>query len=38
MEYDFLYDKASRLLAIGYNVDELRRDASYYDCWPRKRD
>ncbi len=31
MEYDFLYDKASRLLAIGYNVDELRRDASYYD-------
>ncbi len=31
MEYDFLYDKASRLLVIGYNVDELRRDASYYD-------
>ncbi len=31
MEYDFLYDKASRLLAIGYNVDELRRDLSYYD-------
>jgi len=31
MEYDFLYDKASRLLAIGYNVDERRRDASYYD-------
>jgi len=31
MAYDFLYDKASRLLAIGYNVDELRRDASYYD-------
>ncbi len=31
MEYDFLYDKASRLLAIGYHVDELRRDASYYD-------
>jgi cellobiose phosphorylase len=31
MEYDFLYDKASRLLAIGYNVDELRRDSSYYD-------
>ena len=31
MEYGFLYDKASRLLAIGYNVDELRRDASYYD-------
>ncbi|MHB8535567.1 MAG: GH36-type glycosyl hydrolase domain-containing protein [Sulfuricaulis sp.] len=31
MEYDFLYDKASRLLSIGYNVDELRRDLSYYD-------
>ncbi|HSD96723.1 MAG TPA: glucoamylase family protein, partial [Sulfuricaulis sp.] len=31
MEYDFLYDKGSRLLAIGYNVDERRRDASYYD-------
>src|SRR3970282_2907983 len=31
MEYDFLYDKVSRLLAIGYNVDELRRDSSYYD-------
>ncbi|HWQ95366.1 MAG TPA: glucoamylase family protein, partial [Gammaproteobacteria bacterium] len=31
MEYDFLYDKASRLLAIGYNVDDLRRDSSYYD-------
>ncbi len=31
MEYDFLYDKTRRLLAIGYNVDEMRRDASYYD-------
>ena len=31
MEYGFLYDKASRLLSIGYNVDERRRDASYYD-------
>ncbi|GAB4507746.1 MAG: glucoamylase family protein [Sulfuricaulis sp.] len=31
MEYDFLYDKASRLLAIGYNADERRRDSSYYD-------
>ena len=31
MEYDFLYDKASRLLSIGYNVDERRRDNSYYD-------
>ena len=31
MEYGFLYDKASRLLSIGYSVDERRRDASYYD-------
>ncbi len=31
MEYAFLYDKASRLLSIGYSVDERRRDASYYD-------
>ncbi len=31
MEYDFLYDKVSRLLTIGYNVDERRRDSSYYD-------
>jgi len=31
MEYGFLYDKASRLLSIGYNVDDRRRDASFYD-------
>lgn len=31
MDYHFLYDKARRLLAIGYNVEDLRRDASYYD-------
>ncbi|KAF0101517.1 MAG: carbohydrate binding:glycosyltransferase 36:glycosyltransferase 36 associated [bacterium] len=31
MEYGFLYDKAARLLAIGYNVDDRRRDTSYYD-------
>ncbi|MDP1527256.1 MAG: glucoamylase family protein [Rhodocyclaceae bacterium] len=31
MEYGFLYDKAARLLSIGYNVDERRLDASYYD-------
>jgi cellobiose phosphorylase len=31
MEYDFLFDKASHLLAIGYNVDGRRRDTSYYD-------
>ncbi len=31
MEYDFLFDEAQALLAIGYNVGEQRRDASYYD-------
>ncbi len=31
MEYDFLFDKARNLLAIGYNVGERRRDSSYYD-------
>jgi cyclic beta-1,2-glucan synthetase len=31
MEYDFLFDRSSHLLAIGYNVDGRRRDTSYYD-------
>ncbi|MGE5531313.1 MAG: glucoamylase family protein, partial [Bacteroidota bacterium] len=31
MEYGFLYDPARHLLAIGYNVDEHRRDSGYYD-------
>jgi len=31
MEYEFLYDRARHLLAIGYNADEQRRDASFYD-------
>ncbi len=31
MEYDFLYDRDRHLLAIGYNVDDRRRDSSYYD-------
>ena len=31
MDYDFLFDKARRLLAIGYNVGERKRDLSYYD-------
>jgi len=31
MEYDFLYDKASRLLSIGYDVEARRRDGSFYD-------
>lgn len=31
MEYTFLYDETTHLLAIGYNVTECRRDAGYYD-------
>jgi cyclic beta-1,2-glucan synthetase len=31
IDYDFLYDKTRHLLAIGYNLSEKRRDASYYD-------
>ena len=31
VEYEFLYDRTRHLLAIGYNVDEFRRDSSYYD-------
>lgn len=31
IHYRFLYDKSQNLLAIGYNVDEQRRDNSYYD-------
>lgn len=31
IEYDFLYDKSKRLLAIGYNVDDRRTDSSFYD-------
>ncbi len=31
MEYDFLYDRACHLLAIGYDVGERRLDAGYYD-------
>ncbi|MGK2913231.1 MAG: GH36-type glycosyl hydrolase domain-containing protein [Porticoccaceae bacterium] len=31
MPFDFLYDRTRHLLAIGYNVDEFRRDISYYD-------
>jgi cellobiose phosphorylase len=31
IEYDFLFDKASHLLAIGYSVTDSRRDPSYYD-------
>ncbi|MFZ2960889.1 MAG: glucoamylase family protein [Candidatus Ozemobacteraceae bacterium] len=31
IDYDFLYDEDRHLLAIGYNIGENRRDASYYD-------
>ena len=31
MEYGFLYNETTNLLAIGYNVSERRLDASYYD-------
>ena len=31
VEYDFLYDETRHLMSIGYNVNEHRRDASYYD-------
>ncbi|MBT2746494.1 MULTISPECIES: glucoamylase family protein [unclassified Lysobacter] len=31
MEYEFLYDRARHLLSIGYNVEERRLDAGFYD-------
>ncbi|HSJ97392.1 MAG TPA: glucoamylase family protein, partial [Myxococcota bacterium] len=31
MEYGFLFDATRRQLAIGYNMSEGRRDASFYD-------
>ncbi|MBU3018766.1 cyclic beta 1-2 glucan synthetase [Paraglaciecola agarilytica] len=31
MDYQFLYDNTRHMLAIGYNVDDNRRDASFYD-------
>ncbi|WP_339703020.1 glucoamylase family protein [Algoriphagus aquimarinus] len=31
VEYDFLFNKDTSHLSIGYNVDELRRDESFYD-------
>lgn len=30
-DYDFLYDRSQHLLTIGYNVDDQRRDNSFYD-------
>ncbi|MCC7029105.1 MAG: cyclic beta 1-2 glucan synthetase [Chitinophagaceae bacterium] len=31
IDFDFLYDRSQNLLSIGYNVDERRRDNSFYD-------
>ncbi|MFN2438485.1 MAG: GH36-type glycosyl hydrolase domain-containing protein [Chitinophagaceae bacterium] len=31
VDYDFLYDRTQHLLTIGYNVEEHRKDNSYYD-------
>ncbi len=31
VSYGFLFDKATKLLRIGYNVEEQRKDNSYYD-------
>ncbi|MBN2763489.1 MAG: hypothetical protein JXR41_10390, partial [Bacteroidales bacterium] len=31
MEYDFLYDKSRHLQTVGYNIEDRRRDSSYYD-------
>ncbi|HVY75662.1 MAG TPA: glucoamylase family protein [Puia sp.] len=31
LQFDFLFDKSQRLLAIGYNVVDHRRDNSFYD-------
>ena len=31
MEYEFLYDKNSHLLSIGYNVSEHKTDRGCYD-------
>ena len=31
IDYDFLYDRSQHLLSIGYNVDDGRRDNSFYD-------
>ncbi|MCX8516697.1 MAG: cyclic beta 1-2 glucan synthetase, partial [Rhodoferax sp.] len=30
-DYSLLYDQARHLIAVGYNVDEHRRDSGYYD-------
>jgi len=37
VDYGFLYDEDRKLLAIGYNVGDHRRDASYYDLLASER-
>jgi hypothetical protein len=37
MDFDFLFDEAQALLAIGYNVGERRRMRATTTCWPRRR-
>ncbi|NCI45909.1 cyclic beta 1-2 glucan synthetase [Sediminibacterium sp. WSJ-3] len=31
IDYDFLYDRTQHLLAIGYNIEDHKRDHSFYD-------
>ncbi len=31
VDYDFLYDRSQHLLSIGYNIEEHKRDQSFYD-------
>ena len=31
MDYEFLYDRTRHLIAVGYNLDDYRRDNSFYD-------
>jgi hypothetical protein len=31
IDYDFLFEKSTNLMRIGFNVDEQRKDDSYYD-------
>ncbi len=31
IDYDFLYDRSQHLLSIGYNIEDHKRDQSFYD-------
>jgi cyclic beta-1,2-glucan synthetase len=31
MDYDFLYDRSQHVLSIGYNLEEQKKDNSFYD-------